>query len=126
MPQQRPISIFYHFIIYLKVAFVNLAVKPRADMHAWVCAAEQKRRALRSAKTCLVAEGLRLLGSTDGAGAGTSAALYALIGIDLKLAVTLADSANGALGSTCAAHNASIGNTECHFIYLHLMVVALL
>ena len=63
---------------------------------------------------------LLLLGSTDGAGTGTSAALYAHIGIDLELAITLGDSANGTFCCASAACDASISDFVSHFIYLLL------
>jgi hypothetical protein len=61
---------------------------------------------------------LLLLGSTDGAGAGTGAALYTEVGIDLELAITLGDSANGTFCCASAACDASISDFESHFEYL--------
>jgi hypothetical protein len=66
---------------------------------------------------------LLLLGSADGAGAGTSAALYAHIGVDLELAVTLGDGANGTFCCASAACDASISDLKSHFEYLRLRIV---
>ena len=63
---------------------------------------------------------LLLLGSTDGAGAGTGAALYTEVGIDLELAITLGDSANGTFCCASATCDASISDFVSHFIYLLL------
>ena len=62
--------------------------------------------------------GLRLLGSADGAGAGTSAALYTKVGIDLILAVTLGDSIDGTFCGTGAACDAGIIDFIRHYKYL--------
>lgn len=62
---------------------------------------------------------LGLSGSTNGAGAGASAALDAHIGIDFILAITLGDSGHGALGSAGAAADAIIGNLVSHNRNLH-------
>ena len=44
----------------------------------------------------------------------TCAAAYALVGIDLELAVSHADSANRALSFTCSAADACIIDNICH------------
>ena len=52
--------------------------------------------------------------STNRACACTCAAAYALVGIDLELAVSHADSANRALSFTCSAADACIIDNICH------------
>lgn len=60
-----------------------------------------------------------LNGSFNGAYAGAGAALDALVGIDLELAVALCDSVYGTFCSASAACDASVGDFISHDKYLH-------
>ena len=64
-----------------------------------------------------------LNGSLDGTYAGAGAALDALVGIDLILAVALGNCVYGTFGCASAAGNASIGDTISHGIYLHVVIL---
>ena len=74
----------------------------------------KKPAPLREPAHAVLVQELLLLGSTDGAGAGTSAALYAQIGVDLELTITLGDSTDGTFCRASAACDASISDFESH------------
>ena len=64
-----------------------------------------------------------VVGRTDGADAGASAAIHARIGIDFVMVRTLGDRTDGALALTGTARNTGIGNFHCGCYLLVRMVL---
>ena len=64
-----------------------------------------------------------VVGRTDGADAGASAAIHARIGIDFVMVCTLGDRTDGALALTGTARNTGIGNFHCGCYLLVRMVL---